>query len=119
MIPKIVHVCWFGSNNIDESLSQFSLSKRVIEKYGYHVNLWTEKNYDVSKSPAVHLAYQRKKWSLVSNYARVDILNQYGGIYIDSDVEVVKNFDDLIKYDFFYWIYVGLRFRHSCDRSIS
>jgi hypothetical protein len=98
-IPKIVHFCWFGSEKPDPHMS-YEKSRATLQKMGYDVKLWTEDNYDFSESEAARNAFISRKWSLLSNYARVDLLNKFGGIYLDTDIEVVKDFDDLLSEDF-------------------
>jgi len=73
----------------------------ALERYGYRVQLWDESNYDVQASPRVHDAYKARRWSLVSNYVRLDVLKRHGGIYLDTDIEVVRPFDELLEHDFF------------------
>jgi len=96
MIPKIIHYCWFGNNSLPE------LSKKCIaswRKYfpDYEIKEWNESNYDVHKIPYANEAYNAKKYAFVSDYARFDILYQYGGIYFDTDVEVIKPFDSILQ----------------------
>lgn len=100
VIPKVIHYCWFGGNPIPdknkkwmESWHKFCPDYKVIE--------WNESNYDVTKNQYMYQAYQRKKWGFVSDYARLDIVYQYGGIYLDIDVELVKNWDHLLHQEGF------------------
>ena len=88
-IPQIIHYCWFGHNKKSgeiiaciESWKKYFPDWDIIE--------WNESNYDVTKVPYMEDAYQLKKWAFVSDYARLDILYQYGGIYLDVDVEFIK-----------------------------
>jgi hypothetical protein len=95
MIPKVIHYCWFGGNPLTE------FGKKCIvswKKYfpGYEIKEWNESNYDVHKIAYIDEAYTAKKYAFVSDYARFDILYQHGGIYFDTDVEVVKPFDDIL-----------------------
>jgi hypothetical protein len=62
----------------------------------YEIIEWNEDNYDVNKIPYTAEAYAAKKYAFVSDYARFDILYQYGGLYFDTDVEVIKPFDDIV-----------------------
>lgn len=96
MIPKIIHYCWFGGNPLPES------AKKCIDSWrkflpDYEIKEWNESNYDVHKIPYIHEAYEAKKYAFVSDYARYDILHQHGGVYFDTDVEVVKPMDDIIE----------------------
>ena len=95
MIPKIIHYCWFGGNPLPE------LAEKCIaswKKYcpDYEIIEWNESNYDVHKSKFMEQAYERKKWAFVSDYARLDIVYTQGGIYLDTDVEIIRPLDDLL-----------------------
>lgn len=94
-IPKIIHYCWFGKEEIPDHLKKYMES---WEKYcsDYEIIRWDESNYDISKNQYMKEAYECKKWGFVPDYARIDIVYQYGGIYIDTDVEILKSFDDLL-----------------------
>ena len=94
-IPKTIHYCWFGTNPLPKT------AKKCIESWkkflpDYQIIQWNEKNYDISKIPYIRQAYAEKKYAYVSDYARFDILYQYGGIYFDTDVEVIKSLEDII-----------------------
>ena len=94
MIPKKIHYCWFGGNPMPEK------DKKCIESWkrycpDYEIIRWDESNYDVSKNRYMKEAYEEKKWGFVPDYARLDIIYNEGGIYLDTDVELVKNLDDL------------------------
>ena len=95
-IPKIIHYCWFGNTPLPE------LALKCIDSWkkyfpDYEIKEWNDFNYDISKIRYVEEAYNSKKYAFVSDYARFDILYQYGGIYFDTDVEVIKPFDDILK----------------------
>lgn len=95
MIPKIIHYCWFGGNPLPKSAIKCIESwKKFLPDY--EIKEWNESNYDVHKIPYIHEAYEAKKYAFVSDYARFDILYQYGGIYFDTDVQVIKPMDDII-----------------------
>ncbi len=96
MIPKKIHYCWFGENPLDE------LSLRCIaswEKFfpDYEIVCWNESNFDITQIPFMQEAYHEKKWAFVSDVARLIVLYQHGGIYFDTDVEVIKPFDDILN----------------------
>ncbi|MDY5860151.1 MAG: glycosyltransferase [Eubacteriales bacterium] len=100
MIPKIIHYCWFGRNPKPE------LAKKCIRSWkkhcpDYEIIEWNEDNYDVTKIPYIKAAYDAKKWGFVTDYARLDIIFNYGGIYLDTDVEVLKSYDSLLGYSGF------------------
>lgn len=95
-IPKVIHYCWFGGEKIP---NQNRLWMESWKKYcpDYQIIEWNENNYDVFKNQYMKQAYERRKWAFVSDYARVDIIAQYGGVYLDTDVELVKNIDVMLK----------------------
>lgn len=102
MIPKKIHYCWYG--NAQKS----DLVKKCLETWqknfpDYEIIEWNESNSDIENScDFVKQAYKEKKWAYVSDYFRLKALVEYGGIYLDTDVEVIKPFDDLSdRYDFF------------------
>lgn len=95
MIPKVIHYCWFGGNPLPASAKKCIASWR---KYlpDYEIKEWNESNFDVNIIPYTAEAYKAKKYAFVSDYARFWILYKYGGLYFDTDVEVIKNMDDII-----------------------
>lgn len=95
MIPKIIHYCWFGRGKQPQLAEKCILSWR---KYlpDYEIKEWNEDNFDVNIIPYTKEAYQCKKYAFVSDYARFWILYHYGGIYFDTDVEVIKPMEDII-----------------------
>ncbi len=99
-IPKIIHYFWVGGNPIPEK------NLKCIESWKkhcpeYEIKRWDEHNYDFRKNAYMAEAYASKKWGYASDYARLDIIYQYGGIYLDVDVEIIKSFDDLLCYPAF------------------
>ena len=101
MIPKKIHYCWFGRNSLPKTAQKCIDSWR---KYfpDYQIIEWNENNYDVNKIPYIAQAYAANKYAFVSDYARFDIIYQEGGIYFDTDVEVLRPFDDILKYGAFF-----------------
>lgn len=94
-IPKVIHYCWFGGNPLP------SLAEKCIaswRKYlpDYEIKRWDESNFDVNIIPYTKQAYEAKKYAFVSDYARFWILYNYGGLYFDTDVEVIRSMDDII-----------------------
>ena len=106
MIPKKIHYCWFGGNPLPE-LAQKCIASWKEFCPDYAIIEWNESNYDVSKNKYMYDAYQCKKFSFVSDYARLDIIYTHGGIYLDTDVEIIKPFDDLLELDGFCGIEKG------------
>ena len=95
MIPKTIHYCWFGRNPLPESAVKCIDSWRKFFP-DYEVKEWNEDNFDVNSIPYTQQAYKAKKYAFVSDYARFWILYHYGGIYFDTDVEVIKPMGDII-----------------------
>ena len=96
MIPKKIHYCWFGGNSLPE------LATKCIDSWkkfcpDYEIIEWNESNFDINCCDYVREAYQAKKWAFVSDYARFKILYENGGLYFDTDVEMIKSLDDIIS----------------------
>lgn len=96
MIPKIIHYCWFGNKPLPE------LAKKCIASWikylpTYEMKLWNEDNFDVNMLPYTKEAYEEKKYAFVTDYVRLYALYNFGGIYMDTDVEVIKPLDDLLN----------------------
>ena len=95
MIPKIIHYCWFGRNPLPQmALDCISSWRRLLPDY--EIKEWNEDNFDVYMIPYVEEAYRLKKYAFVSDFARFWILYNYGGLYFDTDVELLKPIDDII-----------------------
>ncbi len=100
MIPKIIHYCWLSGEEYPE------LIKRCIESWkknmpDYEIMLWDTTKFDVNSNTYVKEAYEAKKYAFASDYIRLYALYHYGGIYLDSDIEVYKSFDDLLNNEAF------------------
>lgn len=95
IIPKKIHYCWFGRNPIPEKNQVWMKS---WERFcpNYEIIRWDETNYDISKNKYVYDAYRAKKWGFVSDYASLDIIYSHGGIYLDTDVELISSLDELL-----------------------
>lgn len=94
LIPKVINYCWFSRKPIPEAL------KRCMNSWhkfcpDYDFICWNEDNYDIEKVPYMKEAYEKEKYSYVTDYARLDILYNHGGFYLDTDVELIKNLDEL------------------------
>ena len=99
-IPKIIHYFWFGHGKLKGK------NKKYIKKWkkscpGYKVIRWDESNFDVNANQFTKEAYEKGMWAFVSDYARLKVLYKYGGIQFDSDVELIKDFSDLLNYEGF------------------
>jgi len=101
MIPKIIHYCWFGGKPLPD------LAKKYIETWkkhcpDYQICEWNENNFDIRLCKYVSEAYDSKKWAFVADFVRFFVLHEIGGIYLDTDVEILKNFDDLLDANAFF-----------------
>ena len=102
MIPKIIHYCWFGNN------PKPKLAKKCIKSWArycqnYKIIEWNEKNYDISSAPLyVQQAYEAKKWAFVTDFIRLDVVYRYGGLYLDTDVEILRPLDPFLNYKTFF-----------------
>lgn len=95
MIPKKIHYCWFGGNPLPENAKKCIASWK---KYcpDYEIIQWDESNYDINKNEYVKYTYRNKKFAFLTDYVRLDIIYNEGGIYLDTDVELLKSLDDLL-----------------------
>lgn len=100
MIPKIIHYCWFGKKPLPElAIKCISSWKQILPEY--EIREWNEDNFDVNCCEYVREAYEAQKWAFVSDYARLYAMVTYGGIYMDTDVEVLKPLDSYLQYQAF------------------
>lgn len=103
MIPKVIHYCWFGGN------PKSDLINKCIESWkkycpDYEIIEWNENNFDINICEYTKQAYEAKKYAFVSDVARLYIIYNYGGIYLDTDIELIRNFDELLEYNgWFNW----------------
>lgn len=100
MIPKIIHYCWFGGKSKPEEFNKYLESwKRYCPNY--EIKEWNESNFDLNENDYCREAYEAKKWAFVADYARLKVLEKYGGIYMDTDVELIRPLDKLLYYNAF------------------
>ena len=95
-IPKTIHYCWFGGNPIPKQVQNYIETWRC-NCPGYDFRCWTEDNYDVHKNEYVEEAYRARKWAFVSDFCRLDVLFHYGGVYLDTDIEMLKPITPFLK----------------------
>lgn len=100
MIPKILHACWFGGKPIPEEAQKYI---DTWKKYNpeYEIKIWNEQTFDITSNQYAYEAYQNRKFAFVTDYVRLKVLYDFGGIYMDTDVEVLKPLDDLLQYPAF------------------
>lgn len=96
MIPKIIHYCWFGRNPLPE------LAIKCIESWkkycpDYEIIEWNEDNFDLNMNAYIREAYEAKKWAFITDFVRLYVMVNYGGIYMDTDVEVTKPLDPFLS----------------------
>lgn len=96
MIPKKIHYCWFGGKPLPTDVKNCIKSWK---KYcpDYEIIQWDESNFDINCNHFIKGAYSAKAWAFVSDYARLKIIYEHGGIYLDTDVELLRNLDDLLS----------------------
>ena len=99
-IPKVIHYCWFGKGKMP------ALAEKCIKSWkkycpDYEIVCWNEENFDITQNRYMREAYEAGKWAFVSDYARLKIVYDHGGIYLDTDVELLKSLDPLLKYSGF------------------
>lgn len=99
-IPKKIHYCWFGNSKMPKKFQE-NIDSWKKHCPDYEIIQWNERNYDVTKNRYMKQAYDAKKWGFVPDYARLDIINQHGGVYLDTDVQVVRSFNELLQFDLF------------------
>jgi mannosyltransferase OCH1-like enzyme len=95
MIPKVVHYCWFGRGPMT-SLAEKCLASWKKYLPEYELMLWDEDNFDINIVPYVKEAYESGKFAFVTDYVRLYVLFNFGGIYLDTDVEVLKSLDNML-----------------------
>lgn len=101
MIPKKIHYCWFGRNPLPRK------AEKCIESWrkfcpDYEIIEWNEDNFDFNRNPYLRWCYEHRKWAFLSDLARLIIIYENGGIYFDTDVELIRCPDVLLRYEAFY-----------------
>jgi hypothetical protein len=95
VIPKTIHYFWFGGSEIPKKNRECIASWKKFCP-DYDMVLWNEDNYDITKNQFMFDAHKSKKWAFVPDFARIDVIHEYGGIYLDTDVELLKPLDELL-----------------------
>ena len=101
MIPKTIHYCWFGGTEKPK------LAEKCIESWkkfcpDYEIIEWNESNFDVKINGYTRMCYENKKWAFLSDYVRLWVVYHYGGVYFDTDVELIKKLDRFLENDSFF-----------------
>lgn len=96
MIPRKIHYCWFGGNPLPKLALKCKASWELFF-LDYEIKEWNETNYDVNVVPYTKYCYENKLWAYLSDYVRLDVVEREGGLYFDTDVEVVKKPEDLLN----------------------
>ena len=96
MIPKTIHYCWFGGNPLPK------LAVKCIDSWkkycpDYEIIEWNENNFDLNMCPYIKEAYENRKWAFITDFVRLHVLYNYGGIYMDTDVEVITPLDQFLN----------------------
>lgn len=97
MIPKIIHYCWFGGGEYTEKVKKCINSWFTVLP-DYEIRLWNEDNVDLDEAPYIREAYNTRHFSFVSDFVRMKVMEEYGGIYLDVDMEVKKRLDNFLKF---------------------
>ena len=101
MIPKKIHYCWFGKGEKPK------LAKKCIESWkkycpDYEIIEWNENNFNINSNAYVKMCYEQRKYAFLADYVRLLVVYEHGGVYFDTDVEVLKSFDDLLHCNAFF-----------------
>lgn len=100
MIPKIIHYCWFGKQEKSKLIQECIASwKRICPEY--HIIEWNEENFDFSINKFALEAYQAGKWAFVVDFVRFHVINEFGGVYLDTDVELLKPLTPYLEHNAF------------------
>jgi len=101
VIPKVIHYCWFGGKPLPETANR-CLASWGTHCPGYQIRRWDETNLDVHRCRFARQAHAAGAWAFVSDWARLRIVHDHGGIYLDTDVELVQPLDDLLAWRAFF-----------------
>ena len=120
MIPKIIHYCWFGRGE-KPKLAQKCIASWHKYCPDYEIIEWNEDNFPIADYPYAAYCLQTKKWAYLSDFVRLHVVRQHGGIYFDTDVELLRAPDELLQYEAFYgfenneYVATGLGFGAEAD----
>jgi mannosyltransferase OCH1-like enzyme len=94
-IPKVIHYCWFGKKPLPDNVLK-CINSWKTHLPDYKIIQWNEENFDLKTNQFVYEAYNSKKYAFVTDFVRLEILYSFGGIYMDTDVEILKNIDSFL-----------------------
>lgn len=97
MIPKKIHYVWVGGGAKSDAIKRCMATWKKHLK-DYEIIEWNEQNFDINSNPFVKAAYEAKKWAYVSDYIRAKVIYEHGGIYLDTDVLILDNFDKFLEH---------------------
>lgn len=93
---KILHYCWFGPKPLSKLAKKCMISwKKFLPDY--EIKFWNEDTFDFNQNNFVKQAYENKKWAFVADYARLKALSEYGGVYLDTDMEIIKDISHILE----------------------
>ncbi|SEM22100.1 Glycosyltransferase sugar-binding region containing DXD motif-containing protein [Maribacter orientalis] len=113
MIPKIIHYCWLSGEEFPQEIKRNIASWKVLLP-DYEFMLWDTKRFNLEEWPFAKEAFEKKKYAFASDIVRLYAVQQYGGIYLDTDVQILKKFDDLLQLPYF----VGLEYENIIEAAI-
>ena len=101
MIPKIIHYCWFGGN------PKPKMAEKCIESWkkycpDWQIIEWNEQNFDVNRNGYTKMCIEQRKFAFLSDYVRLFVVAEHGGVYFDTDVEVIKSLEPLLENEAFF-----------------
>lgn len=115
MIPKIVHYCWFGHSPMPTDMLE-NIKNWKAKLPNYEFRQWNEHNFSIENTPIyVQESYKQKKYAFVSDYVRLCVIYKYGGIYLDTDVIIVKDFEPFLSNGFF----TSIEYHHDIVKSLN
>ncbi|MFQ6603584.1 glycosyltransferase family 32 protein [Flavobacterium sp. C3NV] len=117
MIPKKIHFCWYGKGEYSDVI------KKCIKSWSdklpdYEIKKWDESNTPFDKLPFLRILYKQKKWSFISDYIRLYSIYTEGGIYLDTDIEIIKNFEELLIEDSFVGFQTNLENKYPLNSAV-
>lgn len=101
MIPKTIHYCWFGKKDKPKK-AKACIRSWSVHCPDYKIVEWNEDNFDVNYNEYTKFCFENEKWAFLSDFVRLLVVYEHGGIYFDTDVEVIKSFDELLNTEAFY-----------------